>query len=121
MKINIRGVVVHGDGAGTSLGYPTANLRMPRNRKLDNGIFVARVRFDQKEYKGLVVVGVTSEINKKPKLEIHILDFSKNIYGKWISATMVKKNRNLYNYSSKKELINAIEKDCQQARKLLDK
>lgn len=120
MKVNIRGIVIYGDGVGTSLGYPTANLRMPKDGKLEYGIYAAHVRINKKEYQGIVVIGVPSETDKKPKLEIHILDFNKMIYGKWISATMIRKIRNLHKYSSKDILIRAIEKDCQQAKKILN-
>ena len=120
MKENVRGIIIHGDGVGTSLGYPTANLRMPKNRKLRNGIYAARVRLNKKEYQGLVVIGIPSEVNKKPKLEIHILDFNKMIYGEWISATLLKKIRDLKAYPSKESLTNAIEKDCRKTRKIIN-
>jgi riboflavin kinase / FMN adenylyltransferase len=117
---NVRGIVIYGDGVGTKLGYPTANLRMPKYRKLKNGIYAARVRYNKKEFQGIIIIGVPSESNSEPKLEIHILDFDKMIYGKWLSAIVVKKIRKLQRYSSQNTLVKAIENDCQQARKILN-
>ncbi|MBU2228993.1 riboflavin kinase [Patescibacteria group bacterium] len=120
MKQKVRGKIIHGDKVGTKLGYPTANLRMPKNKKLQKGIYVAQVRLNKKNYQGVAVIGVPSETDGKPKLEIHILDFDKMIYGKWISANIMQKLRDLKGFSSKKELISAIEKDCKKTRKIIN-
>ncbi|MBU0613097.1 riboflavin kinase [Patescibacteria group bacterium] len=120
MKQKVRGKIIHGDKVGTKLGYPTANLRMPKNKKLQKGIYVAQVRLNKKNYQGVAVIGVPSEADGKPKLEIHILDFDRMIYGKWISANIMQKLRDLKGFSSKKELISAIKKDCKKTRKILN-
>lgn len=118
MKRTIRGKVIYGDGFGAPLGYPTANLRMPK-KKIASGVYVARVRYDGAEYKGLVVVGMPSGLGNKPKLEVHILDFKKMIYGDWLSVRMIKKLRPLKRFRNRNLLLETIEKDCNQARNIL--
>lgn len=118
-KTIIRGIIIHGDGMGKKLGYPTANLSWPKKRKIPKGIFAAEVRVLKKDYQGIAVIGVRSIIDKRPKLEVHILDFNRMIYGKWISAVMVKKIRNLKSFKSKKVLLKAIGSDCKKARRIL--
>ncbi|MBU1149227.1 riboflavin kinase [Patescibacteria group bacterium] len=117
----VRGIVIHGDKLGKKLGYPTANLNWPKKRRLTKGIFIATVQVLDKKYQGIVIIGIPSLTDGKPKLEIHIFDFEGIIYGKWLSATLIEKIRDLKTYKSKKELLKAIQKDCQKARTILKK
>ncbi|MFA6272107.1 MAG: riboflavin kinase [Patescibacteria group bacterium] len=119
MKLNVRGKVIYGDGYGAPLGYPTANLRMPK-KTISSGVYAGYVKFSGKRYKGLVVVGMPSETEKKPKLEVHILDFEKMIYGQWLSVEIVKKMRPLKEFSHRNLLLETIKNDCEQARLILD-
>jgi riboflavin kinase/FMN adenylyltransferase len=118
MKLMVRGKVIYGDGFGAPLGYPTANLRMPE-KKIASGVYAGYVKFAGKRYKGLVVVGMPAETGKNPKLEVHILDFSEMIYGRWISVEMVKKLRPLEKFKHRNLLLETIKNDCKQARLLL--
>ena len=77
MHTKFQGKVIRGDGLGRKLGYPTANLNRPKNRKIPRGVFAARVRVLKKNYQGVAVLGIPSVADGKPKLEIHILDFNK--------------------------------------------
>ncbi|MFA6272795.1 MAG: riboflavin kinase, partial [Patescibacteria group bacterium] len=115
MKLYIRGKVIYGDGFGAPLGYPTANLRMPK-KTIRSGVYAGYVKYKGDKYRGLVVIGMPSETEKKPKLEIHILDFDKMIYGQWLSVEIVKKMRPLKKFSRRNLLLETIKNDCQQAR-----
>jgi len=114
-----QGKVIRGDGLGRKLGYPTANLNWPPKKRIPKGVFAVRVRVLKKNYPGVAVIGIPTVTDKKPKLEIHILDFDKMIYCQWLSAEIIKKIRNLKTYRSKKELIKMIHNDCRKAKKIL--
>ncbi|MFA6392220.1 MAG: riboflavin kinase [Patescibacteria group bacterium] len=119
MKLNVRGKVIHGDGFGAPLGYPTANLRMPK-KTIPSGVYAGYVKFKGIKYRGLVVIGMPSQVEKKPKLEVYILDFSKMIYNHWLSVQIVKKIRPLKKFNRRNLLLKTIKNDCQQARLILD-
>lgn len=115
----LKGVVVHGDKLGRKLGYPTANLNWPKKKRVAKGVYATEVQVLKKNYQGVAVIGIPSVLENKPKIEIHILDFNKMIYGKWLYVRMVKKIRNLKQYKTKPELKKAINKDCQKTRQIL--
>jgi len=119
MRGLVKGIVIHGDKLGRKLGYPTANLNWPRKKKISNGIYAAEVKLLKKDYQGVVVVGIPLVLNKKPKFEVHILNFNRNIYGKWLSVKIVKRIGELKKYKNNKLLKQAIRQDCQKTKNIL--
>ncbi len=94
------GTVVHGDGRGRSLGFPTANLALEDPRKLlpAYGVYIVTTLIAGTPYAGLASYGVrpTFGSNLPPQLEVHILDFHGPLYNerlclsfwKWVRAEM---------------------------------
>ncbi|HEU0282602.1 MAG TPA: bifunctional riboflavin kinase/FAD synthetase, partial [Gallionella sp.] len=82
---SISGRVEHGDGLGKRLGFPTANIQLKHNRPPLSGIFVVRVQGDGlPPMQGVASLGVRPTVRQdgKPVLEVHVFDFSNEIYNR---------------------------------------
>ena len=120
----IEGKVIHGDGVGESLGYPTANLRLPNELIPKVGIYAARIDFLKTEgYKtqdGIVYIGTKPTFAKKAiAIEIHLLDFRENLYDKRLRVALIDRIREDQTFDSREALILQIKKDIQHARAIL--
>ena len=116
------GEVVHCKGIGKSLGFPTANIFPEEDKVLPPfGVYAARVEIDGATYDAVVNVGVnpTVENGNVPKMEVNILDFNEDIYGKRIKILFYKIIRTEKKFSNIDELKCQIEKDVKNAKKCL--
>jgi|TARA_B110000037_G_scaffold221002_1_gene290481 riboflavin kinase / FMN adenylyltransferase len=106
---SISGKVVHGDKIGTEIGFPTANIHMFHNRPPIKGVFA--VKLDEKF--GVANLGTRPTINgvSKLHLEVHVLNFSKNLYGKHVHVTFLQKIRDEVKFKSIDGLKAQIKKD----------
>lgn len=75
--------VVKGKGLGKQLGYPTANLELPKGWQLDYGIYTTNLRVAGAGYGGVLYWGTKGGTGDS--LEIFIFDFSGDLYGKTIT------------------------------------
>jgi riboflavin kinase/FMN adenylyltransferase len=119
-NVSILGKVVHGDGRGKSLGYPTANIKFDCGVLPPHGVYVVGVDLDGKRFRGIVNIGLRPSFKHKDpsvKLEVYILDFNKNIYGRDITVEFLKKIRNEKIFSSAEHLTRQIRRDEQVARR----
>ena len=84
----IAGVVEHGDKRGRELGYPTANLTLGDYQRPAYGIYAVRARLDDgSEHAGVANVGVRPTFEPpKELLEVHLFDFSGDLYGRTIEV-----------------------------------
>ena len=113
-KYSLKGIVVKGDQIGRTLGYPTANISIDFLHKLIPafGIYLVEVLVENKKYFGALNIGIRPTFNKsKPQIEVFIIDFDQEIYGKEIEVLFVKKIREEQKFLSVAELKNQIEKD----------
>lgn len=95
---------------GKTLGFPTANINL--HLDIPEGIYISKTRVNGKEYKSITFIGEAKTFNEKRfHAETYILDFNKNIYGKWISVRLLKKIRGNKKFNSAKELIDQMKKD----------
>ena len=111
---DIVGKVIEGSHIGEKLGFRTANIDVDEKyHKLMSGVYKVKVIIDDEIYLGVANYGVNPTCNllTKPRLEVHILDFKKEIYNKEIKVIFDKFIRNEINFNSKEELINQIQKD----------
>lgn len=78
----IRGTVLHGQKLGRTLGYPTANLRLPEECGLKQGIYAVRLRHRGAWHDGVASFGRRPTFdNGAPLLEVHAFAFSGDLYG----------------------------------------
>jgi len=80
------GKVIEGDKEGTALGYPTANLDVEVN--LEPGIYAARVELSHDSLDAVVCYGLKNKLGNI-KLEVHIIDYVGDLYGREISGEIV--------------------------------
>lgn len=105
---------------GRKLGFPTANVNL--NKNIPEGIYISKIKLENKIYNALTFIGKSKTYDEeKFQSETFILDFNKNIYGKFISINLIKKIRENKKFNSEKELIEQIKKDEEKARKYFAK
>nr|WP_216369272.1 MULTISPECIES: bifunctional riboflavin kinase/FAD synthetase [unclassified Brevibacillus] len=117
----IRGVVVHGDKRGRTIGFPTANVRLSRPYLIGkNGVYGVRFNVDGQSYRGVMNVGIkpTFELEKKEKsLEVHIFDFQGDLYGKEVEVEFLFFIRDEQKFSGVDALIAQIREDVEYAKR----
>lgn len=118
------GDVVKGDGRGKSLGFPTANIRLSKEILVPHGIYATEVLLEGKRIKGLTYIGAKATFFRQQNhrsIEVYLLDFKKNIYGKRIEVRLLKKIRPDRRFVSPETLVRQIKRDLVQARKIFKK
>ena len=111
---SISGVVTHGKEIGRSIGFKTANIDYSNKfRLLKHGVYFCIACIDEKEYKAICNFGIkpTIDSNNLPVLEIHILDFDQDIYGKDIKIILKEFHRDEIKFNSLEELKAQINDD----------
>jgi riboflavin kinase/FMN adenylyltransferase len=107
----IIGTVVHGNKVGRKLGYPTANIDYQGYILPKNGVYLSVVKYKNNKYIAMTNIGYNPTINeqKNTRLEVHILDFNKEIYGEEVEVSFIKYLRDEKKFTSKEELIKSLE------------
>lgn len=109
----VDGVVVEGDKVGTELGFPTINLETD-SILLPEGVFKTNVEIDGEIYDSITYIGYRPTFSGKgKKVESHIFDFNREIYGQPVKIYFEKKLRDDMKFESKTSLINQIKKDIE--------
>jgi len=117
---SISGRVEHGDGLGKRLGFPTANIQLKHNRPPVSGIFVVRVQGDDMPpMQGVASLGVRPTVRQdnKPVLEVHIFNFTREVYNKHMRLDFLHKLRDEEKYPDVETLTRQIALDVQNAKK----
>jgi len=118
----LTGEVVKGDCIGRKIGFPTANIKLYDDNKLvpASGVYAADIFIDDKEYKGMVNMGIRPTVSHAGKftIEANIFNFSEEIYGKKIRVSFVERLRGERRFESVDELKSQIVKDKVKAQKI---
>jgi riboflavin kinase/FMN adenylyltransferase len=117
----LTGTVVHGDKRGRTIGFPTANLEVNREKLLPAyGVYACWVQVGDTRLPGIVNIGQRPTFDP-PKLmiEAHIFDWAGDIYGETISVSLVSRIRSEVAFKSIDALVAQITADCQVARQTL--
>jgi riboflavin kinase/FMN adenylyltransferase len=120
----LTGEVVHGDGLGKKINFPTANIEIPETYKIipKNGVYLVKAIINSEIYFGMMNIGVRPTIGGENKsLEIHFFNFKDNIYNKTFSVEIICKIRDEEKFSSIDELKIQLKKDEQFCLKLINK
>jgi riboflavin kinase/FMN adenylyltransferase len=114
----IRGKVVTGrDRGGKLLGIPTANINLHDELCPKTGIYAVTVECQGTQYKGVANIGYSPTFEDHEfTVEVHILDFDDNIYGKNIRVNFIKRIRDEVKFANISELIDQINLDIAAAR-----
>ena len=115
---SVSGTVVEGRKIGRSIGFPTANIKPDNQHKLipGNGVYAVEVKLDEKDYPGMLSIGSNPTVNTDSTLrsiEVHILNFNKDIYGRNISVIFRKRLRDEKKFDNLEQLTEQMELDKQ--------
>jgi riboflavin kinase/FMN adenylyltransferase len=113
------GRVLHGRKLGRTIGFPTLNLRVPFERPALAGIFVVQVHgLADGPLPGVASLGTRPAVEADGRLllEVHLFDFSRQVYGAAVCVEFLEKIRDEQHYSSLELLTAQIERDAQHAR-----
>ena len=116
---SISGKVVHGEKRGRKIGFPTANIHMRHNRPPLKGVFAVKFQ----NHFGVANLGIRPSIKGETKLqlEVHLLNFSSDLYGQHVSVIFLKKLRDEKKFKSLDELKEQIKLDVIEAKLFFEK
>ena len=117
----IEGTVIHGDGRGRSIGFATANLDVWDEQMLPaNGVYAGWVRLGGEVYMAVANVGHRPTFEGQVmRLEAHLLDFDRPIYGERLEFLFVERLRDEQRFDGIDALVAQIRRDAEQGRALL--
>ncbi len=108
------GNVVHGNNIGKTISFPTANIKIDAPYKLvpKNGVYIVKTIIDNQITFGMMNIGYNPTFNGKQKsIEIHFMNFNKNIYDKTLTIEMILRIRNEIKFNSVDDLKKQLEQD----------
>jgi riboflavin kinase/FMN adenylyltransferase len=119
---HISGRVIGGAKRGTGLGYPTANIVMPKGTTLGHGIYAVRVWLDGRAYDGAAYLGTRPTFDDgAPVLEVFLLDFDADLYGRELEVEFVDFIRADRRFRSEQELVAQMDQDVAKVQAVLAK
>lgn len=115
------GKVVRGNKIGRKLGYRTANIDYKNKVIPSNGVYLGYIYINNLRYYTIINIGYNPSINmqKKIRLEAHIINFNKNIYNKNVKVVYLKKLRDEIKFNNKYDLINQLNNDLEESLKII--
>jgi len=115
------GVIVKGEGLGRRLGYPTANVSADPRQLLPRGVYCVRAMLGRESFPAVANIGARPTVSDSGRitLEVHLLDFSRDIYGKNMRVEFVSRIRAEKKFNSHSELCGAISHDVGAVRDCL--
>ena len=118
---SVTGRVCLGDRLGARLGYPTANLSFRKRQPPLHGVFVVLVEVLGMKLKGVCNAGVRPTVDgEQYRIETHIFDFNKDIYGERITVYPQHYLRAEQRYNDTEQLKKAIYEDIKVAKVFLE-
>lgn len=113
---SITGTVQHGRGVGHTLGFPTANIDLTKTRKMLplEGVYAVHIG----GHIGIANLGTAPTFGvDKPLLEVHLLDYSGDLYGETVTVEFLHRLRDIVRFDSAEALQQQIQQDLEQARR----
>jgi riboflavin kinase/FMN adenylyltransferase len=118
------GRVIEGDGRGRTLGIPTANLECEPVLKPADGVYAVVVRqiepSNDTRYAGVANIGHRPTFDRDRSVEIHLLDFTGDLYGSTLRVAFVSRLRGVKAFKEVDQLVSQIRKDISFARGVLN-
>ncbi|MBL4968559.1 bifunctional riboflavin kinase/FAD synthetase [Bacillus halotolerans] len=116
----IKGIVIHGDKRGRTIGFPTANIGLNNSYIVPpTGVYAVKAEINGEIYNGVCNIGYKPTFYEKrpeqPSIEVNLFDFDQEVYGAAIKIEWYKRIRSERKFNGIQELTEQIEKDKQQA------
>ena len=110
---SVFGSVVHGSGKGEELGFPTANIDAAGYQLPPDGVYAARARTGDKAFAGIVNLGVRPTVSHDARrvLEVHLFDFTGDLYGMDLEVEFLRFIRGEKKFASLEDLRAQIARD----------
>jgi riboflavin kinase/FMN adenylyltransferase len=118
---SIDGIVIKGEGRGHHLSFPTANLMIENQNKLTpkEGVYVVQCNVLGKNYRGMANIGYKPTFGGVNRtIEVHIFDFSDDIYGEKITIQFIQRLRDEIKFNSEKQLIKQLNLDKKNSNRI---
>lgn len=115
-RFYVKNEVIKGRQIGRTIGFKTANLKMPEKMiNIPDGVYAVEVEVLGKKYMGIANFGSNPTVtdDSQKLLEVHIIDFNQDIYGELVKVSFLVKIRNEKKFQSLAELKTQIEKDIE--------
>jgi riboflavin kinase/FMN adenylyltransferase len=121
---SVGGTIIEGRKIGRLIGFPTANINPDNQYKLipGNGVYAVEVHLDDKDYMGMLSIGSNPTVNTDIRIrsiEVHILNYDMDIYGRKISVTFRKRLRDEKKFDNIELLTQQMELDKQDTLRVL--
>jgi riboflavin kinase/FMN adenylyltransferase len=110
----LSGIVVKGNQLGRTIGFPTANIEVSENYKLipKNGVYVVSAIVNNQTIFGMMNIGIKPTLGDNvPTIEVHLLDFSEDIYCQEIQVNVIERLRDEQKFESFEALKSQLEID----------
>jgi len=119
----ISGAVIHGEGRGKKLGFPTANIDYPKQKVVPaNGIYACWAHLGRERLMAATNVGFNPTFTPErqvPSVEAYLLDFERDFYGEELKLEFVARLRDELKFDSVEALIQQIQRDVDRCREIL--
>ena len=120
---SLHGPVIHGDGRGKRINVPTANIGYSHEKIIPaNGIYACWAYLQGERFRAAINIGINPTFTpdkQVPNVEVHLLDFDREIYGQDVRLEFVSRLRDEVKFDSVDVLVEQIWKDVAQVRELL--
>ncbi|NLZ39421.1 MAG: bifunctional riboflavin kinase/FAD synthetase [Firmicutes bacterium] len=119
----LRGKVIHGDGRGHKLGFPTANLKLaPEIMCPASGVYLTQAIISGQNYWSLTNIGRRPTFHKSEiSIEVHLLDTKKNLYAEELVVRFLHRMREEKSFADAAFLIAQINEDIQAAKNIISR
>ena len=119
----VRGRVTRGAGLGQKLGFPTANIATGHQQYPTDGVYAIQAAWNGKTYQGVANLGLRPTVSddKQRVLEVHLFDFSADLYGSELEIAFLHFLRPEKKFENKDALCEQIAEDISAARAWLEK
>jgi len=124
---SVSGKIIHGKKFGRTLGFPTANMELPKSKIVPGyGVYICTAEIEKQLFPGVCFIGTAGfpgharpNLPRKPipaAIETHLLNFSKTVYNKVVKIEFLQLLRKSRHFSNPEALSKVIAEDCRKAR-----
>jgi riboflavin kinase / FMN adenylyltransferase len=115
----IRGMVTHGVGRGSTIGFPTANLQGIDTLLPKPGVYAGRAIVQSILYPAAINLGPNPTFGEMAsKVEIHLLDYHDSLYGQPLEVEFLARLRDVTTFAGPDALIDQLRQDVQRTREI---
>ncbi|MBI3151220.1 MAG: bifunctional riboflavin kinase/FAD synthetase [Chloroflexi bacterium] len=122
-RYRLGGEVIHGQGRGKTINFPTANIDYPKGKVIPpNGIYVCWAHLRDEKFMAATNIGLNPTFTPErqiPSLEAYLLDFDRDIYGETLQLEFVVRLRDELKFTSIEALVQKIHEDVDLTRAIL--